>query len=137
MASNKITAEARNERYMTFKSKLRCALAIFESGNAKSNAYQPLLYRLIWTIGVEKIPPHFSSFSENWVFFGFVVCFLWSNFMLVVCRLLGASWSNSLVLVIPVGIAVGVAAGYKMAQHFQNEAEQYKIPLWKDFHPVD
>lgn len=123
---------------MNFQTKLRHALTLFESGKAKSRSAQPWAYRLLWALDIEKTPPHFVSFAENWTFLGlFFGFYTWICMIAIVHFIVGASWLLAFGIFTPAAFAAGILFGYKMARHYEREAQQYGIPLWKDFHPVE
>ncbi len=54
---------------MTFTEKNDFALKELQSSQIWTNDYKPVLFRLLWWLGVKIAPPHYRSFLANFLLF--------------------------------------------------------------------
>ena|SRR2546421_387366 len=117
---------------MRFQQKLSAALALLASTGIWSGNYAPPLHRLLWKLGARVPPPHFLSFTANFVSAGVWFGVFWGLAMwLTVCSHQGLSRLAAAALF------AGVLFGLCMAAYYRYGARKYGIPLWKDFQVSD
>jgi Family of unknown function (DUF6404) len=115
---------------MRFEQKLTAALGLLASTGMWRSNYAPPLHRLLWKIGARVPPPHFLSFTANFVLAG--VCFgvFWGLAMWIT-----GSSHQGLSRLAAVALFVGLLFGLSMAAYYRYGGRKHKIPLWRDFHP--
>ncbi|WP_414698987.1 DUF6404 family protein [Oligoflexus sp.] len=121
---------------MTFQEKLRHALDLCQDSKIKSYDYQPPLYKLLWRLGIEKAPPHFTGFYENWISIGTITGIPWTLIMAAPGLFQDVSRSDFFPLLVG-GCCSSVFYGYLMAKRCERQAKRFGIPLWKDFFPPE
>jgi Family of unknown function (DUF6404) len=113
---------------MRFEEKLTAALGLLASTGMWRSNYAPPYHRLLWKLGAKTPPPHFRSFTANFVsagvLFGIVMWFAWWPSMSVGRAFIGS-------------IFAGVLFGLCEAARYRYGARKYRIPLWRDFNPAD
>jgi uncharacterized membrane-anchored protein YitT (DUF2179 family) len=117
---------------MRFEEKLAAALGLLASTGILRSSYAPPFYRLLWKLGAKAPPPHFQSFTANFVragiLFGVLMSFiLWSQ----------SHQGTSPYAIFAVALFAGVFSGLGMAAYYRYGARKHRIPLWRDFHPAD
>jgi hypothetical protein len=115
---------------MRFEQKLSAALALLASTGILSGTYAPPLHRLCWKLGARLPPPHFLSFTANFVLAGVGFGVFWGLAM----WLTGSS-HHGLSRLAAVALFAGLLFGLSMAAHYRYGARKHNIPLWRDFHP--
>ncbi len=97
----------------------------------------PPSHRLLWALGVELKPPHFSSYKDNKRFFGLLAGTIWIPVILSLFYLANLT-QTPLMAVLPSLIFPLIfwpIFGGMYAKRYRREREFYQIPLWDDFHP--
>jgi Family of unknown function (DUF6404) len=117
---------------MRFERKLSAALALLASTGIHSGNYAPPQHRLFWKLGVKVPPPHFLSFTANFVLAGVGFGVFWGLAM----WLTGSS-HHGLSRLVAVALFVGLVFGLSAAAYYRYGARKHNIPLWRDFHPAD
>jgi hypothetical protein len=117
---------------MRFEEKLAGALRLLASTDILRSGYAPPFHRLLWKLGAKAPPPHFQSFTANFVragvSFGVVGWFIfWSQ----------SRQGTSPCAVFAAALLAGVFFGLGMAAYYRYGARKHRIPLWRDFHPAD
>jgi hypothetical protein len=117
---------------MRFQEKLKAALGLLASTGIWRSQYAPPLYRLLWKLGAKIPPPHFLSFTANFVragiLFGVLMWFiLWSQ----------SHQGRSAYAGFAVALLGGLFFGLSMAAYYHYSARKHGIPLWRDFQPAD
>ncbi|SFG95650.1 hypothetical protein SAMN05518865_1252 [Duganella sp. CF458] len=92
----------------------------------KSN-YAPPLFRILWRIGVHVRPPHFASFSANFLLTGAWFGVVWGALMWLLVW--PGTGKSSLVAAIT-ALVSGVSFGLCMALYYRHGARKYKLPEW-------
>jgi hypothetical protein len=117
---------------MRFEEKLSAALGLLASTGMWHSNYAPPVYRLLWRLGAKTPPPHFRSFSANFVSAGVRFGVVWGLLMWVTV------WSHrSPYAVLAAALFAGVFFGLGMAAYYRYGARKHRIPLWRDFHPAN
>jgi hypothetical protein len=92
--------------------------------------FAPPAYRLLWRLGVEVPPPHFSTFSFLFAFQGSLFGLLWGLLCVVPMHV----WfSGSLWLLLAASVGAGVLFGLSMAGYYRRQARSHGLPLWSDY----
>jgi hypothetical protein len=114
---------------MRFERKLAAALALLASTGMWRSNYAPPIYRALWRFGVRVPPPHFRRFAVNFVFTG-------SSFGGALGLLMFAyqGWSQGTAIR---AAELGALFGFFMALYYRYGTYRHRIPLWKDFQPID
>lgn len=90
--------------------------------------YAPPIYRLLWKMGIQIPPPHFSSFLFLFLFQGTFFGIFWGLVMWVL------SWQQqNLSLHIFKSALAGLLFGLSMAGYYRYQAKKHDLPLWKDY----
>lgn len=117
---------------MRFKQKLTAALSLLASTGMWRSNYAPPLHRLLWRFGARLAPPHFLSFTANFVSAGVWFGVVWGLLMWFTV------WSHkSPDAAFVAALFAGVFFGLCMAAYYRYCARKYGIPLWKDFEVSD
>lgn len=117
---------------MRFEQKLTAALGLLASTGMWRSNYAPPLHRLLWRIGAQLAPPHFLSFTANFVSTGVRFGVFWGLAMW-----LTASSHQGMSRLAAAALFVGLLYGLGMAAYYRYGARNYGIPLWKDFEVSD
>jgi hypothetical protein len=110
---------------LNFDEKLKAALQrLSERGMWRSN-YAPVLYRLLWDVGVELPPPHFAGFVPNFV--------VMSGSSSLMFGLIGWHGDASIASAIVSAIFFGSLFGLAMALYYRADARAHDLPPWSEF----
>jgi|SRR6267378_3359629 len=115
---------------MRFEQKLTAALALLASTGIWRSNYAPPLHRLLWRIGGRVPPPHFLSFTANFVSAG-----VWFGVFWGLAMWLTGSSHQSLSRLAAAALLAGSLFGLFVAVRYRYGARKHNIPLWRDFHP--
>jgi hypothetical protein len=119
---------------MNFNRIKHLALNELESKSIGKYNYQPLLYSLLWSIGIKVRPPHYQSFVVNFlitgIFFGLLVGI--SEWILY----------GNLVFPLPFNairhaLTSGVLFGLVMALYYLISSRKNKLTKWNNFQITD
>jgi hypothetical protein len=117
---------------MRFQQKLAAALELLASTGMWRSSYAPPLHRLFWKLGASVPPPHFLSFTANFVLAGVSFGVFWGLAMW-----LTGSLHQGLSRLTAAALFAGLLFGLGMAAYYRYGARKHRIPLWRDFHPPD
>jgi hypothetical protein len=113
---------------MHFRVQLDRSLAVLsERGLARHHA-APLLFRLLWKLGIHVRPPHFLGFAHIAVVYGTWFAGAWGVFMWTLV------WSQQGVGVAGVALRAGIAGacfGVMMAWFYTRERREFALPAWE------
>jgi hypothetical protein len=119
---------------MRFEQKLTAALGLLASTGIWRSNYAPPLHRLLWRIGARVPPPHFLSFTANFVSAGVWFGVVWGLLMwFIVWSHQGRSPNAAFVAALFAGLFFGLC----MAAYYRYGARKHGIPLWRDFQASD
>lgn len=117
---------------MRFEQKLTAALGLLASTGMWRSNYAPPLHCLLWKVGAKTPPPHFRSFTANFVSAGLWSGVVWGLLMWFIV------WPHkSPAAAFVAALFMGVFSGLCMAAYYRYGARKYGIPLWKDFKVSD
>lgn len=113
---------------MTDIEKRRAALELLARTLMKPSNFQPPAIRLLWHLGVNVRPPHFSSFLFNTLFTGGVFALNWGLLMWLI------SWHNYRTPAEAASIAAitGLCFGILMAGYYAYGKRKHKLPSWSE-----
>jgi Family of unknown function (DUF6404) len=114
---------------MTHEEKITYLLKDLGQKGISEYSIAPLIYRLLWRLGIEIKPPHFASFWSLAVFMGLLFGLCWGIFMWF------AIWSDqvpSIVAFTAAGFA-GVFFGVSMATYYRWRAHKLMLPRWEEY----
>src|SRR5260370_20961687 len=115
---------------MRFEEKLAAALGLLAFKGMWRSNYAPPAYRLLWKLGAKTPPPHFQSFTANFILTGVGFGVFWGLAM----WLTGSS-HQGLPRLAAVALFVGLLFGLSMAAYYRYGARKHHIPLRRDFQP--
>src|SRR5439155_21462050 len=119
---------------MRFEQKLTAALGLLATTGIWRSNYAPPLHRLLWKLGAKIPPPHFLSFTANFVSAGVWFGVVWGLLMWFTVWL---HQGMSPYAAFDAALLAGVLFGLCMAAYYRYGARKYGIPLWKDFQVSD
>ncbi len=121
---------------MTFAQKKTAALACLAATNIARNNYAPLLYRLLWSLGLQIAPPHFNGFITNLFVSGTVFATAFGAIMTAQAVFLThqiiPDMQGITLYFATVGPPAGLAFGLLMATYYAFGAHKHKLPKWRD-----
>lgn len=114
---------------MDIASKRTAALELLAKTGMRRSIYEPPLLRLLWKLGFDVPPPHFSSFARNFVFEGVYFGVTW-----------GVPWwlftqfflAGSIAIFWP-ACGAGLFFGFFMAAYYAYGARKHGITRWHAF----
>ena len=118
---------------MNINSKRDAALDLLAATGIWRSNYTPALSRVLWRLGFNVPPPHFSSFWGNFVLCGTFFGVAW-----------GAAWwlfetrfqSAPLVATLLAACGAGFFFGLCMAAYYAYGARKHSIPRWHEFQGI-
>lgn len=114
---------------MTFRDRLNTALAILDRTGIRRIVYAPPTHRLLWQLGFEVLPPHFSgrvaNFLWSWLAFTppLVLYFALSG------RSVGSTMGN--------GVGFGTYFALLAVLLYTRSAQDQGLPAWSDVESAD
>jgi hypothetical protein len=117
------------EVVVTFSDRLRTALAILARTGIRSIYYAPPTHRLLWRLGVEIRPPHFSGRMVN-------VLWVWPTFTAPILGLDLAFRDPSLMSLLKTA-AFGLPYALTVALAYKGSADEHGLPAWADVESPD
>ena len=117
---------------MKFEAKLSAALERLATTGIRRGNFSPPMHRLLWRLGVQIPPPHFASFTANFLLAGVWFGLAWGALMWFF------RWeSQSMPLANALGTAAlaGILFGLSMAFYYRYGARKNALPSWKNFAP--
>lgn len=113
---------------MTDIEKRQAALELLARTLMKPSNFQPPAIRLLWRMGVNARPPHFSSFLFNTLFTGGFYAVVWGLLMWLV------SWHDIRTPAEAATIAAitGLVFGMSMAGYYAYGRRKHKLPSWNE-----
>jgi membrane associated rhomboid family serine protease len=113
---------------MQFRLRLDLSLALLSTrGFARGHA-APLLFRLLWRLGLRVRPPHFLGFASVACVYGTWFMSVWGVFMWTLV------WSQQGKAVVDVALraaAAGTCFGVIMAWLYARERREFAVPAWE------
>lgn len=113
---------------MQFRAQLDRSLAVLSQRGLARNHAEPLLFRLLWKLGVRVRPPHFQSFASIALVYGTWFTGAWGVFMWALV------WSHQGVGIVGVALrslAAGACFGLLMAWFYARERREFALPAWE------
>lgn len=117
---------------MRFEQKLTAALGLLKSTGIWRSNYAPPLHRLFWKLGARVPPPHFLSFTANFVSAG-----VWFGVFWGLAMWLTGSSHHGLSRLAAAALFAGLFFGLGMAAYYRYGARKHGIPMWRDFQASD
>lgn len=115
---------------MTFEDQKEKSLAMLSQRGLTPSISAPLLFRLLWAIGIKLPPPHFMGFATLSVIWGVWFAVAWGAIMRM------AVWSRQdLTMLQAAGSAVAVGAlfGLSLGAVYARGRKKYGLPTWASF----
>lgn len=112
------------------KEKLDAYRAWMLSKQIRPGTSVPLLWRLLWKLGVPVPPPHFVGFFPLWLICG---CFFGPIWGLTMYLLVWRTDGMPLTIVLGATVAAGALFGLAMATVFRRQARRLKLTVWQDW----
>jgi hypothetical protein len=113
---------------MHFRVQLDRSLAVLSARGLSRHHAEPLLFRMLWKLGVRVRPPHFLGFAHIAIAYGIWFAGVWGVFMWLLV------WSQQGIGVAGVALrAVGAGAcvGLLMAWFYARERREFGLPAWE------
>ena len=112
---------------MHFRAQLDRSLALLSArGLARSHA-EPLVFRVLWKLGVRVRPPHFIGFVPIALAYGTAFACMWGVFM---WTLVWSQQGRSIVDVALRAAAAGACFGLMIAWLYARERREFAVPAW-------
>jgi hypothetical protein len=115
---------------MHFRAQLDRSLAMLSARGLARRHTEPLLFRLLWKLGVRVRPPHFLGFAPVAVVYGTGFACAWGVFMWVLV------WSQQGLDFHGVALrsaGAGAAFGGVIAWLYARERREFALPAWESF----
>lgn len=113
--------------------KRQAALKLLEKTGIMRSNYAPPYLRLLWRMGFDVAPPHFSPFWQNALFTGVFYSVGWGLLMYFFV------WSKVVIpplLMLNSSLIAGFLFGLTLACYYAYGKRKHGLPSWQDFHPV-
>lgn len=114
---------------MTKKEKIALFLRQMSETRVVKSVYAPLLYRLLWKVGLEVKPPCFQSFFSLCLVFGsyFSIVLLCINLLFFGLGIIGISF-------VLIGSFIGaVLSSIGIAVYYRAQARNLNLPSWDNY----
>jgi membrane associated rhomboid family serine protease len=112
---------------MHFRCQLDRSLALLSSRGVSRRHAAPLLFRLLWRLGLRIRPPHFLGFTGVAVLYGTWFTSAWGVFMWM---LVWSELGKSIVDVALRAAAAGACFGLMIAWLYARERREFAVPDW-------
>jgi hypothetical protein len=115
---------------MQFRAQLDRSLAMLSARGLAHRHAAPLLFRLLWKLGIRVRPPHFLGFFHIVLVYGTWFTCAWGVFMWVLV------WSQQGLDFRGVALrsgGAGAAFGLMMAWFYTRERREFGLPAWESF----
>jgi hypothetical protein len=113
---------------MHFRVQLDRSLAVLSARGLSRHHAEPLLFRLLWKLGVNVRPPHFLGFAHIAFVYGTWFAGVWGMFMWLLV------WSQQGIGMAGVALRAGIAGaffGVMMAWFYTRERREFALPAWE------
>jgi hypothetical protein len=113
---------------MHFRVQLDRSLAVLSERGLSRNHAEPLLFRLLWKLGVNVRPPHFLGFAHVALGYGTWFGGVWGVSMWLLV------WSQQGVGMLGLALRAGIAGacfGMMMAWFYARERREFALPAWE------
>jgi hypothetical protein len=101
------------------------AQAVIEAAGIPTFRGEPLVFRLLWSLGLKVPPPHFAGVGINLAVIGTLWALLWT-----IPGLFVGGWT--LVPDVFMWALAGLGIGAIQVAYIEQEARRCEIPLWED-----
>ena len=105
------------------------ALQILAATGMWQSSYEPPLLRLLWRLGFDIPPPHFSGFVSTAAFTGTLFGVFWG---LLMWLLVWSANGMPLILVALLSAITGLLFGLAMASYYAYGRHKHKLPTWQE-----
>jgi hypothetical protein len=113
---------------MHFRVQLDRSLAVLSARGLSRLHAAPLLFRLLWKLGVKVRPPHFLGFASTAIVYGGWFAGAWGVLMWVLV------WSQQGIGIGGVALraaGAGACFGLTMAWFYARERREFALPAWE------
>jgi hypothetical protein len=113
---------------MHFRLRLDRSLALLSTRGVARRHAAPLLFRLLWRLGLRVRPPHFLGFASIAIVYGGWFACVWGAFMWMLV------WSQQGIGGAGVALRAGSAGacfGLVMAWFYVRERREFGLPAWE------
>ena len=114
---------------MTSREKIDAAIDYLRSRGMWKSSAAPLLYRLLWSLGIPIPPPHFQSFLGLFLFMGSIFGIFLGGMIYFI------NPANTVEEAAFLGLISGVFFGLLMAIFMRLQAWRLGLPRWDKFDP--
>jgi membrane associated rhomboid family serine protease len=112
---------------MHFRLHLERSLALLSTRGVARRHAAPLLFRLLWRLGLRVRPPHFLGFAGVACVYGTWFMSVWGVFM---WTLVWSQQGKAVVDVMARAAAAGACFGLIMAWLYARERREFAVPAW-------
>ena len=113
---------------MTEIEKRQAALELLARTLMKPSSFKPPAVRLLWHMGVNIRPPHFSSFLFNTLFTGGFYAVNWGVLMWLITWRHNRTPAEAAI----VATLAGLCFGLMMAAYYTYSRRKHKLPSWNE-----
>ncbi|WP_075792809.1 DUF6404 family protein [Massilia putida] len=113
---------------MHFRVQLDRSLAVLLARGLSRHHAEPLLFRMLWKLGINVRPPHFLGFASIAIVYGVWFACVWGGFMWTLV------WSHQGIGIAGVAlraVIAGACFGLLMAWLYARERREFALPAWE------
>jgi hypothetical protein len=115
---------------MHFRAQLDRSLAMLSARGLARRHAAPLLFRLLWKLGVRVRPPHFLGFAHIALVYGTWFACAWG---LLMWLLVWSQQGSGIAAVALRAGGAGAAFGLMVAWFYTRERREFALPAWESF----
>ena len=113
---------------MHFRAQLDRSLTVLSERGLLRHHTEPLLFRLLWKLGVHVHPPHFLGFASIVAVYGTWFAAVWGTFM---WQLVWSGMGKRIAGAVLTAAAAGACFGLVMAWLYVRERRELGLPAWE------
>ena len=114
---------------MSYEEKLKLAMDELSATKLSKSSRNPLMMKLLGSMGFKVRPPHYSAFAINLLTLG---CFFGGSWGLFMYIFIWLPQNYPIAICILASLGAGLFFGLIMAAYYKFGAHKYKLTAWED-----